>query len=217
MMYLTGSWGHKDLIPHLVERRIGIMATPNIGNSRDPSWIWAADSGCFNQKTYRGDSTYLDWLGGMTTKAKSNCLFATAPDIVGHGQESLARSLPFLPLIRELGYQVALVTQDGMTPDMLPWDEFDWIFIGGTDAHKLGQEAKDIIREAKIRRKRIHVGRVNSRRRFTAFSLLGCDTSDGTHLGFNPSRNLPEVMSWMRQCETQYPLPLETQQETGCL
>lgn len=208
-MYLTGSWGNKDLIPHLSGRRIGVMATPNIGNNRHPSWIWAADSGCFNEKTYRGDDTYLRWLDGMSQEEKSNCLFATAPDIVGAGQDSLARSLPFLPKIRELGYPVALVTQDGMTPDMLPWDDFDWVFIGGTNAHKLGPEAKAIIHEAKTRRKPIHVGRVNSRRRFIAFDILGCDTSDGTFLGFGPSTNLPKLMSWVRHCETQRPLPLE--------
>lgn len=210
MMYLSGAWGgNADLIPQLSDRRIGVMATPNIGNNRDPSWIWAADSGCFNEKTYRGDDTYLRWLADRSQEEKSNCLFATAPDIVGGGQLSLDRSLPFLPQIRELGYSVALVTQDGMTPDMLPWDDFDWVFIGGTNAHKLGPEAKAIISEAKTRRKPIHVGRVNSRRRFIAFDLLGCDTSDGTTLRFNPSAYLSSVMSWVRHSETQRPLPFE--------
>lgn len=100
--------------PHLDSGLIGFMVTPNIGNKRKPAWVWSADSGCFNRATYKGDDNYISWL--TEQHSKDRCLFATAPDVLGDGQATVALALTWLPLIRSLGYRPALVTQDGMTP-----------------------------------------------------------------------------------------------------
>ena len=196
MIYLVGNRvaGTESLLD---EKRIGLMNTPKNGYAIRPGWIWAADNGCFG-KGYPGDEAWISWLKGFTPDQRKGCLFVTAPDVVGDSKESLARSLPFLPTIRDLGYPVALVTQDGMQPDDVPWKQIDWLFIGGTDRHKLGSEAKALIAAAKNHEKMVHVGRVNSQKRFLAFAALGADTVDGTFLGFGPKVNLPKLLSWIR-------------------
>lgn len=200
-MYLVGNRvaGTEALLD---AHRIGLMNTPKNGYAIREGWTWAADNGCFG-KGYPGDANWLAWLASFTKRQRASCLFATAPDVVGDATASLARSLPFLGAIRSLGYPAALVTQDGLRPEQVPWDEIDWLFIGGTDAHKLGAEAKVLIAAAKDHGKRVHVGRVNSQRRYLAFKHLGCDSADGTYLGFAPSLNLPKLLSWLRHGETQ--------------
>lgn len=198
-MYLTGCVP-PSVQPYLDAQVVGFMTTPNIGNRRDPSWIWSADSGCFNAKTYKGDDIYLSWLEAQHSKER--CLFATAPDVLGDAAATLERAATWLPTLRALGYPAALVTQDGLTPEMVPWDDIDWLFLGGSDAHKLGGEAKALIAAAHARGIPVHCGRVNSGRRFMAMAALGCASVDGTYLGFGPETNLPKLLGWIRHHET---------------
>lgn len=200
-MYLTGNRvnGTEALLD---AGELGLMNTPKNAYRIQPSWAWAADNGCFG-KGYPGDEAWVAWLESFTPEQRSTCLFATAPDVVGDGEASLQRSLPWLPVIRDLGYPVALVTQDGMTPDDIPWPDVDWLFIGGSDEHKLGPEAKALIAAAHDHGKRVHVGRVNSQRRFLAMAALGADSVDGTYLGFGPDQNLPKLLAWKRHLDTQ--------------
>ena len=200
-MYLVGNRvkGTEQLLDEGV---IGLMNTPKNNYTIREGWVWAADNGCYG-KGYPGDDKWLAWLSKYTPTQRSGCLFATAPDVVGNASASLTRSLPFLPIIRGLGYPAALVTQDGMTPDMVPWDDIDWLFIGGTDAHKLGTEAANLIAAATKRGTKVHVGRVNSSRRYSAFAFLGCSSADGTFLGFGPEKNLPKLLGWLRDYQQQ--------------
>lgn len=203
-MYLTGSIGAATR-PLLDARQLGYMRTPGGGSTPEVGWMWAADNGCYG-KGWPGPEKWLEWLQQHTPEQRAFCLFATLPDVVGDAEASLARSLTYLDAVQALGYPIALVTQDGMTPDMVPWDRIDWLFIGGTDAHKLGPEAKRLIAAAKRHGKRIHVGRVNSQRRYESFAALGCDSADGTYLAFGPHINLPKLQSWMRKHATHHPL-----------
>lgn len=166
---------------------------------------WAADSGCFNAKTYPGDDAWWSWLESQVQHVDT-CLFATAPDIVGDHEATLERSLPWLSKIRALGYPAAFVGQDGATVETVPWDEFDWLFIGGTTEWKLGPVAAEIAAEAKSRGKGVHMGRVNSELRIRYAHHIGCDTADGTFIGFHPGKNLPAVMAWMRGINDQMEL-----------
>lgn len=204
MKYLVGNRvaGTESL---LSSQRIGLMNTPKNNYAIALDWIWAADNGCFG-KGYPGDERWIGWLARFTPEQKATCLFATAPDVVGDAAASLARSLPFLPQIRHMGFAPALVTQDGLTSEMVPWNQVDWLFIGGTNMHKLGPEARALITAAKQQGKRVHVGRVNSEKRFYTFAELGCDTADGTYLGYGPAINLPKLLSWLRGHESRLPL-----------
>lgn len=195
-MYLTpptsSSW---ELIK---AGQLGVLFTPQ--SYRPGQWdleevqAWAADNGCFSQ----GDSfeldAYLEWLDSFSPAVKSRALFATAPDVVGDWEGTLARSSGALRAIRLRGFPAALVAQDGLEEhlDQVPWEELDWIFIGGSTEWKLGPGAQAVMAAATKHRKRIHVGRVNSTKRAL---LMGefAHTWDGTLLTFGPEKNLPRT------------------------
>jgi hypothetical protein len=175
---------------------IGYIDTPAQGNRRPESVVWCADNGCFG-KGYPGDSEWLAWLTKNSADAAS-CLFATAPDVVGDAAATMARSLPFLPMIRALGYPAAFVAQDGLEDLTIPWDDFDVLFIGGSTEWKLGSAARSLVALAKLKGKHVHMGRVNSERRYLYALNIGCDSVDGTYLTFGPDVNLPNVLAWTR-------------------
>jgi hypothetical protein len=175
---------------------LGQMCTPAAGNKVIPGVPWAADNAVFG-KGWPGYEKWWAWLERQAVHA-GTCLFAVAPDVVGDHDATLARSLPWLPQIRALGYPAAFVLQNGATIDNVPWDEFDVAFVGGDDSFKLGIEAAALVAEARRRSKRIHMGRVNSGRRWQYAEALGCDTVDGTFLAFGPDENLPRLRSWTR-------------------
>jgi len=87
-------------------------------------------------------------------------------------------------VIREYGYPVAFVTQDGLRMEDVPWDDFDVLFVGGSDEHKL-RESWPFIYRAKELGKWVHVGRVNSEKRMRMFWMA--DSVDGTTLKMEPS------------------------------
>jgi hypothetical protein len=181
----------------MIAGEIGMMATPAEGRSPEPYPVWAADNGCFG-KGFPGEPAWTAWLEKLSPHA-DRCLFATAPDVVGDAQATLDRSLPHLPAIRAMGYPAALVAQDGLEDLEVPWDAFDVLFIGGSTDWKLGPAARRLVAEAKARCKWVHMGRVNSRRRWSYAEYLGCDSVDGTFLAFGPDVNLPRLASWITQ------------------
>lgn len=61
---------------------------------------------------------------------------------------------------------------------------------------KIGRQAGYLAKEAKRRGKRVHMGRVNSRRRFTLAQLTGCASADGTYIKRGPDKNLPKALGW---------------------
>jgi hypothetical protein len=179
---------------------IGAITTPRSGDVLNPGVDWIADNGCGpgvhgHGAGYPGNYLYLRWL--ESHPRKSDCIFAAAPDVVGDAAATLARSAPMLPLIRRLGYTVALVAQDGLESLTIDWDTFDVMFLGGTTNWKLGPAANALTRLAHRHHKPVHMGRVNSYRRLKRARELGCDTADGTFLAFGPDANLPHVLKWM--------------------
>ncbi|MBC7644233.1 MAG: hypothetical protein H7123_03835 [Thermoleophilia bacterium] len=174
---------------------IGYIDTPAQGNKRPSGVIWCADNGAFSDKFVEAD-----WWRFLVANAHAaeSCLFAVAPDVVGDAQATLDRSLPWLSKIRALGYPVAFVAQDGLEDLNIPWAEFDVLFIGGSTEWKLGIQARLIAAEAKVRGKWVHMGRVNSEKRFRYAQAIGCDSVDGTFLTFGPDVNLPKVLAWTR-------------------
>jgi hypothetical protein len=185
---------------------IGYIDTPAQGNVRPDGVAWCADNGAFSDKF--DEVKWWRFLIDNSHRAE-DCLFAVAPDVVGDAAATIKRSRPWLHKIRELGYPVAFVAQDGLTlgngvlhaegyDGPLAWDEFDVLFIGGTDDFKLGSHARLIAAEAKRRGKWVHMGRVNSEKRWRYADAIGCDSCDGTFLTFGPDVNLPRLLAWTR-------------------
>lgn len=183
------------------------IVTPAAGNVVTDGAAWCADNGVFGG-TYPGDDAYLAWLADRQHLAVA-CSFVVAPDVVrGPDGElrpdaaaTLARSAPMLPRIRALGFPAALVAQNGLEHLDVPWDTFDVLFIGGDDTWKEGPVAAALARQAKARGKRVHMGRVNSLRRLRIAQAMGCDSVDGTFLAYGPDRNLPTLLSWLREMQ----------------
>lgn len=182
---------------------VGEMCQPISGHDPSGARSWAADTGCFVNPAKFRLPAYLGWLA---TYPATDCLFATAPDVVGDAVATLATSLPVLRLIRDLGYPAALVAQDGLESLPVPWDDFDCLFVGGTTAWKLSEAAYALVAEAKARGKWAHMGRCNSLRRLRAAMIGGYDSADGTFLAFGPDTNLPRVRQWLDALRDQPPL-----------
>ena len=201
MRYLSGSKNsaHEHLY---ADGTIGLLKTPATGYSVANVKVWALDNGAFTDQ-YPGHEAYLQLLDRLEPH-KDRCLFVALPDVVGDARATLQRSHEIWHQVRvEKGWPVALVLQDGMQDhpvrSFIPWDALDWVFVGGSDEFKLGPGARSLCSEAHARGVKIHVGRVNSLKRFAyARDALHADTADGTALAFNPSARLPEVLSWLR-------------------
>ena len=175
--------------------KLGFIATPDSSRpcQRVDGAQWCADNGCFGKKDF-DEARWWRWLTAQV-KHLNTCLFATAPDVVGNHVATIERSEQWLPKIRELGFPAAFVAQDGAEPDTIPWSTFDVLFVGGTTAWKLGQQARRVISHAKSIGMWVHFGRVNSARRYRYADHLGCDSADGTFLIFGPDKNLPKLIA----------------------
>jgi hypothetical protein len=157
--------------------------------------FWAADNACFAAKW---DET--KWFRWLETVPRDGCLFATAPDILADMPASYARSRPYLPRLRDMGFKAALVAQDGMETmiDEIDWSEVDWLFIGGTTEWKLtgGWEAAARAHTLGLP---VHLGRVNSFRRLMAGASAAFESSDGTFLKHGCDILMPRVEWWLRR------------------
>lgn len=188
---------------------LGVMLQPGMGNAIPFRFVkWAADNGCFAKGADFDSGDWLEWLAGLR-RHRETCLFAVAPDVLGDAEATLERAEPFLPTIRQLGFRVALVAQDGLESiDSLPWDAFDVLFIGGTTEWKLSESAYAIGMTAKFHDKWVHMGRVNSLRRLRAATTSGFDSADGTFLKFGPDVNIGRLYSWLDEINGQPALEL---------
>lgn len=154
--------------------RLGALLVPGNGN-KPAGKPWACDNGAFagfREKAFRKMLAKCQGLPG--------CLWVAAPDVVGDAAGTRERFDKWEPVIREMGFPIALVAQNGLTIETTPWDRLDCLFIGGDDAFKLGAEARTLVAEAKRRGKLVHMGRVNTLRRLRYAQSIGCDTIDGT-------------------------------------
>lgn len=197
-MYLSGQIGVVLANP---TQNLGVMANPrSLRNGQVAEIVrqgvpWAADNDAF---TNFNERRWLQWLGEMPAAARALCLFAVAPDVVGDAEATLARSTAYLTLIRDLGYPPAYVAQDGFDPEVVPWDDFEWLFIGGTTTWKRSEPGGyAAIREGRRRGKRVHVGRVNGGGFLRNCALAGATSADGTKLCFGPDQGLPIVRNWL--------------------
>lgn len=184
------------LVPKAL-KSLGDMAQhPNLGQLVQPrSWWtpdgsvpWAADNDAFTGFDADRFTLMLDRLSGVP-----GCLWVAAPDVVADARATLTMFNEWADEIRNRGFPVALVLQDGMTVDSVPWGFFDAVFVGGSTEYKLSVDAHQIVREALRRGLRTHMGRVNTRRRIKVAKAWGCASVDGTAVAMFTDTHLP----WM--------------------
>lgn len=182
---------------------LGCITTPAQGMTVPDGSAWAADNGKFG-KGWPGHDAWFGWLSRMVDRHGTiTCLWALAPDIPFDAAGTLTESLPWLPRIRELGIPAAFAAQDGSENGLIPWDQFDVLFLAGSTGWKIGPAAEQLARQAHGYGKKVHMGRVNSRRRYAIAEWFGCDTADGTYLAFGPDQNLPRLTAWTSEFDNQ--------------
>ena len=164
-------WGHPAF---------GVMDTPRVrtylADYAAAGGVWAADNDCFN-----GGLDEAAWLRMLDANAGTpGCLWAAVPDVVADAAATLALFGRWAPVVADMGYPLALVAQNGLTPDMVPWEQVACLFVGGDTVWKLGPEAHRLVVEATERGLLAHMGRVNSLRRLRYAKAIGCDSVDGT-------------------------------------
>jgi hypothetical protein len=135
-------------------------------------------------------AAFMDML--QRYREKRGCLFVTAPDVVGDGHATLDRWPFWSSVIRGTGYVPALVLQDGMLADEVPWTTIGAVFVGGTTEWKLGPQAASLVGIARCRGLWAHMGRVNSFERISYAAKIGCLSFDGSQYSMFPDRRIPE-------------------------
>jgi len=199
VLYLSGGITQTLLANPRVD--LGLMLSPGMGTFDSKRlevamrW-WAADNGRFAAPQLWNAGDWLEWAASMR-RWRETCVFLVAPDVVGDAEATLDLSLPYLPTIRQLGFKPAFVSQDGCRDDLIPWDLFDCLFVGGTDAWKLSEPSYALVAKAKTLGKWTHMGRVNSLRRLVACSVSAFDSADGTYVKYGPDRRFPELCDWL--------------------
>jgi hypothetical protein len=208
MKYLSGASGNEATARMLAAHDIGLMC--QVGNSlhRRIDWFpfWAADIGMrFNADTDR----YLDYLDRLPRTA----LFVVSPDAYPDPVESQRRGLEFAPIIREMGFKVAVVAQTGAEDLHWPWDELDCLFLGGTKDDdpkkewKISAAAEGLAARARNAGKQVHMGRCQPGRLLRA-RQMGCTSMDGTYIKYGPDINVPKLIRGLNRTWATQPLPI---------
>ena len=107
---------------------------------------WACDNGAFSGFD---EGAFLSMLGQCPVDAR--CLFIAMPDVVGEWARTLALWRQWSPMVRALGYPLAVVLQDGATVPSVPWDTCDAVFVGGSTRFKESPGARTIMSYAQSR------------------------------------------------------------------
>lgn len=195
-MIWLGTCPHNPIVKGLLDaHEIGLLSQPTTHLAKS-GWVWAADNGCYTSSGTWNESRWIRWL--EKPHPKVGCLFATVPDVVGDHSGTMIRWRKYSSFVRELGYRVAFVAQDGADIKNIPWDELDCLFIGGTDSFKLGMGSGLLANAARERNKWVHLGRANSLKRLKAWAGMA-DSADGTYITFGPDINARKVAGWMEE------------------
>jgi hypothetical protein len=183
----------------------GVLAQPrgaNLSPIREGR-KWAYDNDCFN-----GGFNSWQWLATLQKLLpyRRSCLFVVAPDVVGNAVKTKAMWYEWLPALRSMKLPLAFVAQNGQGALDFPEDA-SWLFVGGDDNFKLGDEGRKCVSRAKEKGMKIHMGRVNSLKRLRYAKSIGCDTVDGTFICFGKDKNTPKLTGMMRTVLHERQLP----------
>lgn len=197
-MYLSGStrqfFKRPDLFGVMFNTANNSTGIKNRQKALDMNCKFMVDNGIFSnawiEKEWLINLVYYYWA------YHHNCLGVIVPDFLhylpnkqvrGDWQKTLERFYLYQPVVKRLGFPVALASQDGMPLEEVPWNMFDVLFIGGSNDHKRGIEAETLALEAKKRGKWVHVGRVSSVSKMRKL-WSWADSWDGTTFRFQPDK-----------------------------
>lgn len=156
---------------------------------------------------------YLRMLDQLAQAPREHLKFVAAPDAVERTSEGIVGSWEgtlwlwrcWRPALKNRGLPAAIVLQDGATPDSVPWDELQAVFVGASTRWKLSRTAEILVRMACARGLWVHVGRVNTMGRLARVEAMGADSFDGGQFSKWPSKYLPAFLARLEY--RQQPLP----------
>lgn len=193
MMVLVTT-AHPQMLAH-AHPRLGRLLVPDhyprARATAEAGFVWAADNGAFSGLDESAFVGMLDAIAGLP-----GCRFVAVPDVVADAGATLDLWHRWLPRVSATGHPPALVAQDGLSSAGVPWSELGALFIGGSTAWKMSAEAARLAREAIGRGLWVHMGRVNSRRRYDYGRALGCHSCDGSSLSRWRSTRLRDALAW---------------------
>ena len=178
-------------------RRCGELIVPGAGGAPDSLRLspgrWAMDNGAYTAPYAEVDTAaFVRMLERF--HGRLGCRFVAAPDRPMDAHQTLVQWPFWSRLIRGVGFAPALVGQDGMTVEDIPWREIGAFFIGGSTEWKLGPQATTLASYAKSRGLWVHMGRVNSQARIGEAARMGVDSIDGSQHSWFPDRRIPESL-----------------------
>lgn len=177
---------------------LGFLLTPRGGHDIniiiDYGLKWAMDNDCF---TGFNEQAFINTLKRI--QGKQGCLFVNAPDVVGNAELTLKQFEYWQPIIKSYDLPVSLVAQDGLDKCDVHWTKFGALFIGGTTEFKLGAYVRELVKEARLRGKFVHMGRVNSKKRINYARLIGCNSVDGSGFSMFPDTLIPRGLATLNQ------------------
>lgn len=150
--------------------KIGLLISPD-GWRRSPDYLpYALDNGCF---TEWNPGKFFGMLK-QAIQMNHQPMWVCVPDAVGDRHTTLERWYLHHERIKDMGFSLAFVVQDGMTPGDVP-SQAKCCFVGGTTEWKLEKAG-----EFKGVCERLHIGRVNTLKRIQWAESIGADSVDGT-------------------------------------
>lgn len=200
VIYLSGV--HSDTIATYAstEPRLGLMAQPRSATVQHVGrYTYAAfDNGAFGAWLRKEPFDVTGWQTQLARLRDSGLLFATVPDVVSDHDATLAAWDVHVHAVLDVGLPPAFVLQNGCTDlEQVPLAARA-VFIGGDDAYKLGPDAARICWQAHRAGLWVHMGRVNSTKRWLRALAMGCDSADGTFLKYGPQPfMLARLQQWL--------------------
>ena len=155
----------------------GQLLTP-LTNYANAGGVFAMDNGAFSGFKRKPFFRMLE----RNLEHEERCLFLTVPDIVGNAKLTTELYYQFTKETKMLPWanKWAMVAQDGIEDLTINWWGVRTLFIGGTTEFKDSNACYDVVKAAKILDIPVHVGRVNTYKRYRVFADLGADTCDGS-------------------------------------
>jgi len=153
----------------------GQLRTPLTNYALAPEPVmWAADNGFFTEPDA---AKWLRFVERFDENRERRPIFVTMPGIVGDAARTGELFEYFKLRTNELPR--ALVLQNGIEHERIPWRDLAAVFIGGDDRFKSSPQAIAAARTAKILGRWVHVGRVNTAARVRNWIGLA-DSIDGS-------------------------------------
>ncbi len=175
------------------KRHLGQLLTPGSGNEPGGMGLpWACDNGCFGGL----DEPKFRRMCEKASVASKKPMWVVAPDVVAKSRETLELWPWWMLWLHSLGLQPCFVLQDG-SEDYPELPDARAFFIGGSTAFKESKAVKELAWRVKERRAWLHMGRVNTKRRFRWAAELKCDSVDGSGFSAWPDIRIPKALRWL--------------------